>query len=186
MEIVSLIGYYGYLIIAILVFTRLILYVNTKRILYVLLFSLGFFVNLIMNIQLKKWIRDPRPTNPIPLFIPVWAWSLFQGKIEWKTDSSVYVGDAEFGFPSGHAQLAFYGLSFLYWFAVLVVKKNPMDIWYWTCLLIACITFVQRYKYRRHSLEQLIFGSLLGFIMGWATVSLIKTHLLDMPFLIGL
>jgi membrane-associated phospholipid phosphatase len=81
-------------------------------------------------------------------------------------DSSMYVGAEQYGFPSGHAQLVFYAISFFYF-----ANKKISRTWI-ICLLIGLLTIYQRLKYRRHTVEQLLAGTLIGIITGWITITI--------------
>ena len=153
------IGFYGSFFVVSLVFLRLFL---LKKFLHSIIFLLGAFFNFMIDLYFKDLFKDPRPRNPVEMIIPCWSW-LFDGCIT--NDSSLYKGAIQYGFPSGHAQSVLYGTSYLFfveWFG-----RRGFDIWLYLCFLVCGLTVIQRYKYRRHTIQQLIAGSLLGFFVGW-------------------
>ena len=97
-----------------------------------------FLVNETLNTILKNCIRQERPTQ----------------------DLSVSESFDKFGMPSRHAQSAFYSLTYLY-----CVRSSP--IWLLLQLFISSITLYQRWSYKKHTIEQLAIGSLLGIGTGY-------------------
>lgn len=130
------IGYYGPVIL--LVISIIIFIERTKTLITYILF---FIVNILLNGVLKQLIREPRP-NGNTLF----------------NDSENTEGVEQFGMPSGHAQSVAYTATFLYLFT-----KSP-DIFIGACF-IGAITIYQRYKYKRHSIGQLLVGVTIGALI---------------------
>ncbi len=130
------IGYYGPIIL--LVIAIMILISRTKTLVLYILF---FIVNIFMNRSLKLLFREPRPTGN----------TLFN-------DSENTEGSEQYGMPSGHAQSVAYTATFLYLFT-----KSP-DIFMGACF-IGAITVYQRYKYKRHSISQLLAGATVGALV---------------------
>ena len=153
------IGYFGSFFVVSLVFLKLFL---SKRFLYSIVFLLGAFFNFLIDLTFKNWFKDPRPRNPIEMILPCWSW-LLDGCIT--NDNSLYQGVIQWGFPSGHAQSVLYGTSYL--FFVEWLERGGFDIWLWLCLFVCGLTLIQRFKYRRHTIQQLTAGTLLGFVVGW-------------------
>lgn len=109
----------------------------------------GFLLNLLINNELKKWIREPRPNKPIPYI------------------DNKFKGAQIYGMPSGHAQMCFYNIGFLYW-----ISSN---IWLFAVsLLISVLTLFQRWKFRRHTIEQLFAGSLVGLSFSYIVYKPLK------------
>ena len=93
----------------------------------------------ILNIILKGIIQEPRPKN----------------QIKFNGDKAGY-----YGMPSGHTQNAI--------FHSLILCHQLNNIYSYIFSLIVCIiTFYQRYKYRRHTLNQLFFGCITGLLFGY-------------------
>jgi len=125
------------------------LYVLRHKRNFLIYYSFGFFINVLLNLVLKKLIQQPRPREDIhvPNIIP--------------TNGKRYGYDV-YGMPSGHAQTVFYSITFTY----LVLTNKFRDFkWSWTLLLfllIGLITLFQRVLYKNHTILQVLVGSLIG------------------------
>jgi membrane-associated phospholipid phosphatase len=108
-----------------------------------------FCINICINIGLKQWIREPRPAG---------------GQI--MTTYDTYTGVLDYGMPSGHSQMAFGLVTFVY-----LVKQSAINliggVW------IISLTVYQRWKYRRHSIEQLAIGAIVGFLVAYISYTAI-------------
>lgn len=137
--VVDYLGYYGPVILPVV--TMLVLRMRTKLILLYLCFLV---INTVTNVILKLLIRESRPTGQV-----------FLTRFEHETDSHTY------GMPSGHAQSVAYTSTFLY---TLSQSANVMFV----VGVIGWSTLYQRYKYRRHSVRQLVacvaIGSLIAML----------------------
>jgi membrane-associated phospholipid phosphatase len=91
---------------------------------------------------LKGWIKQPRP----------------EGGRSFMGES--YKGAENYGMPSLHAQSAAVSIAFLF-----LVKGFS----YWTILELFVLVLViyQRFMYKRHTLEQLAVGTMVGFVVGY-------------------
>jgi membrane-associated phospholipid phosphatase len=108
---------------------------------------------------LKQVFREPRPPNPLPF-----------------VDSNDLIGNNYYGLPSGHAQSVFFSLTFLY----QVMKPGSNSDTIFTLYIMSCITVLtlyQRWKYRRHTIKQLIVGAIVGALFAWTLVFITKTYL---------
>ena len=106
------------------------------------LFFFIFFTEILneaLNIILKSIIKEPRPKNQIK----------FNGKIA-----------QYYGMPSGHAQSATFN-SVIFCYQINNIYAYIFSI------IICIITFYQRYKYRRHTILQIFFGSITGLLFGY-------------------
>lgn len=74
------------------------------------------------------------------------------------------------GMPSGHAQHIFFFITFTY-----LVNKSVMVLL--LELFLSFITLYQRWKYKKHTISQLIVGSLLGIIIAYFSVEAIRIYL---------
>lgn len=90
-------------------------------------------LNIIINILLKNIIKSPRPI-----------------------DKSKYGIGYEYGMPSGHAQL----VTFLLLFILNIDTSVYIKI---IALLLTILTYVHRYVFNYHTINQIIGG----IIMGW-------------------
>ena len=108
----------------------------------------GWILNVFLNLLLKGLIQQPRPSEDLHIF---------------NTEKSQLkrIGYDRYGMPSGHAQMAFYSVSFLYF-----VFTSPMLLI--GTLLLSTITNFQRVKYKNHTINQVIVGSFVGAFVGYA------------------
>lgn len=136
------IGFYGPMILILVSIFSL-----WKRKYYVYSYLFFYMINIFLNKILKKLVREPRPNNSID----------FRDIIFDYFDK--YKEEEQFGMPSGHAQMIFYSISFLY-----LVTKSPILLF--ISLFIGVLTLYQRWKYRNHTIYQLFIGSLIGLIFG--------------------
>jgi membrane-associated phospholipid phosphatase len=146
--VLDVIGYYGPIILFSMTFYSLI-----ERTPYLLVFTIGSVLNTFLNTLLKTIFREPRPKGQIPFI-----------------DHDDLIGAQQYGFPSGHAQASFYSLAFLFF------SNGPISVIYFMAV-ITFLTLYQRWKYRRHSLKQLAFGSLIGGSFAWVLVYLTQYYL---------
>jgi membrane-associated phospholipid phosphatase len=136
--ILDTIGFYGPIIIAFIVCS--VLWYRPK---YLFLYIVFLFLNNELNKILKLLFREKRPDNPI-----------FFSQIE------KYKGAQMFGMPSGHAASVGYSLMFLY-------ILTGVSYWIYTIGFIAALTCIQRWKYRRHTVEQIIIGLFFGMAVAY-------------------
>uniref|UniRef100_A0A6C0HTV9 Phosphatidic acid phosphatase type 2/haloperoxidase domain-containing protein n=1 Tax=viral metagenome TaxID=1070528 RepID=A0A6C0HTV9_9ZZZZ len=114
---------------------------------YILFFFLGAFLDDALNHLLKQIFQEPRPEKCKP------------------TEFDPCTGSKpDYGMPSGHAESAVFCWTFLW-------CMFPKLSWFTAvgALLVVC-TEIHRYVYRRHTLEQLLVGSLIGFFMAQLTL----------------
>lgn len=116
---------------------------------YLLSFFFGSIINNFLNGYLKNWIKQPRPKHPLPYI-----------------DDNQIKGFQIYGMPSGHAQIVSFTSTFLY-----LTKGNRTLLL--VCLFISLLTIYQRWSFRRHTIEQLIIGTIVGssfsYILFWIT-----------------
>ena len=152
--IIDYIGHYGPPILFVLTFYSLF-----HRNIYMFVFLFGTLINCWINMLLKQVFREPRPQNPIAF-----------------VDSNDLIGNNYYGLPSGHAQSVFFSLTFLYQVMKPVSNYTTIFILYiMSCISI--ITLYQRWKYRRHTIKQLLFGAIVGSFFAWTLVFITKTYL---------
>jgi membrane-associated phospholipid phosphatase len=135
---IDLIGFYGPLIIGLINCVYL-----WKRKIFLITYALFFIVNSFINGILKNLIQEPRPTEQIYLN---------------EYDVVPNTAPSKYGMPSGHAQSTGYSITFLY-----LVAHSPALLIITT--FIGSITIYQRFKYRRHTISQLIVGLAIGSIV---------------------
>lgn len=117
---------------------------------YLFMFMLGSILNYELNNQLKIIIKEPRPIHPLPYI-----------------DDHLIRGRQLYGMPSAHAQIVSFTTNYL-----ILIKTHPYFIFF--CLFIGMLTLIQRWKYRKHSVQQLIAGVLVGWFFSyfiyWITI----------------
>jgi len=132
------IGYQGPIITSSITFLSLL-----GKPIYLFMFIIGSILNYSLNNEIKMMIKEPRPKNPLPFI-----------------DDQLIKGSQIYGMPSGHAQIVSFAITFL------ILTKG--SIWLiLPSLFIFSLTLIQRWKYRRHTVEQLIFGSFTGSFLSY-------------------
>jgi len=139
--IIDAIGYYGPVILFAMTF-----YCFLERSPYLFVFIMGSIVNSLLNKALKSTFREPRPRGQIPFL-----------------DDDHLIGIEQYGLPSGHAQSCFFSLAFLFF-------ANGPPAFLYTMSFLCFLTLYQRWKYRRHSIKQLVVGSLIGIFFAYVVV----------------
>jgi membrane-associated phospholipid phosphatase len=94
--------------------------------------------------------REPRPENPLEF-----------------TSFESYKNEERYGMPSGHAQSVFFSIVYLY-------NIHHSIYLLLSTMFVGFITLYQRWKYRRHTIQQLIVGSAVGSIFAWSIYSVEK------------
>lgn len=123
------------------------------------------FLNDLLNRFMKLAIQEPRPKPVYPphsTFVDQKNMSLMNGFDKFLLDYS-YTGEQQYGMPSGHSQGVFFSTVFLW-----LVNHSV-----WLLIVegfICIITVHQRWKYRKHSMEQLITGAILGILFAYGVV----------------
>lgn len=145
------IGFFGPLIL----FTLTII-VLWGRVKYLSAYIIFAFLNSILNKTLKGIIQEPRPGKP--------------------TDKTVYKGYETidgieiYGMPSGHAQSVIFSTTYMY----LVSKSINILI---GSSLVSMLSLIQRYRFSRHSIKQLLVGSGVGTLMAFISFKLTEYYL---------
>ena len=78
-----------------------------------------------------------------------------------------YKGIEYYGMPSGHSQSVFYTISYM-WYVTHNVYLLLIG------LFIGLITLNQRYKTKKHTIEQLIVGAFTGISIGYISYNISK------------
>ena len=111
-------------------------------------YTLGIFVNTILNIILKGIIQQPRPTEDVKKF----NLALTNGKRFFFKDGVPF---NIFGMPSGHAESAFFSTTFIY----LSLRHENLFYFY---LLFSLLIVIQRVVFYYHTILQVIVGAIVG------------------------
>jgi membrane-associated phospholipid phosphatase len=112
---------------------------------YAVLYIFFVFLDIFVNEVLKGIIKQPRPLG-------------------YKTNNEVYYnldynGVHKYGMPSGHAQSSAFSLTY-----IGLVTKSPLLIVAEMC--IGSVVLYQRWATQKHTILQLIAGTIIGIIMG--------------------
>jgi membrane-associated phospholipid phosphatase len=144
----SVLGYLGPNILLFLILFGIFL--QKQRSPYPYLIVIGWqMLSHLFNVILKNTIRAPRPdSDKDPQFAHLKPTLLNYMTIH-----------RHYGMPSGHAQATISELIFIAFY----FKKPWLTA---IALLQTALTLWQRYKTRRHSIEQLAMGSAVGSVVG--------------------
>ena len=115
-------------------------------------YVVGYIINIAINYVLKNEIKEERPSSQFHYFH-------LDGTE--RHISAQELGAHEYGMPSGHSQAIWFTIVFT-WFAF----HNCWITLFYT--LIAVNTMVQRIKYKNHTWQQVLAGSIMGSIIGYA------------------
>ena len=142
------IGGYGPLI---LLFFSLFLLWNKHNLFFY--YSIGIFINAILNLIIKGILQQPRPSEDPKVF----NLALKNGKHFIFKD---YIPHDIFGMPSGHTQSSFFSTIFVF----LSLQNFKILYMY---LAISCITMAQRVVYNYHTILQVFVGAIVGTLFGY-------------------
>ena len=152
----SIHNYIGYNIPYILLIINSFLLLKQKK--YLLIFWVFWGLDYILIGILKDWIRQPRPSG-------------FLDKENHDGDdySKMRNSSMYYGMPSGHAGLSFYSTLFIW----LVNKSTSILI---TELTLCFLTCYHRFIYKKHTLEQLFAGAILGSFVALIAVGNLRSR----------
>jgi len=129
------VGFYGPIILA---FINIVYLWGRER--YQIAYLLFLFLNSCLNEIIKTIIQEPRPIGQI-----------YFNEHDIKQADKIKT----YGMPSAHAQSTGYSIAFMY-----LVTQSPAILI--GSLFIGSLTLYQRFKYRRHSISQLLVGLFVG------------------------
>ena len=116
-------------------------------------YTVGLFIDAILNIVLKGIIQEPRPNVDPKTF----NLALTHGRRFLFKDGIPY---DIFGMPSGHSQSALFSTVFIY----LALKNTRLSFIY---LLSSLIIIAQRVEFNQHNVLQCIIGASIGAIFAY-------------------
>lgn len=145
MKLHSILNYIGYYSPFILFSFSVLLLRNMSM--YLLLFTIGFILNNIINIVLKLLIKEPRPTKD-------------QKAIEIGITNGARIGFDKFGMPSAHVQNCAYCLSYIF-FTIHSQFVRSLFI------ILTMLCSFQRYTNNNHTIFQILIGFIVGSIVGY-------------------
>ena len=131
------VGYFGDKIVFLII---CLLFLNQPK--FFISYIFFSIINIIINKYLINVIKEKNPSNPIKFL------------------ASDTFSKHRYGMPSIHCQNIFFSIMYSY----LILKQ-------WLLLLITgiigIIVIYERYIFRDHTMGQLIYGALLGLIIGY-------------------
>jgi membrane-associated phospholipid phosphatase len=143
---IDLIGFYGPWIQGVINVSQLIMQK------YYLLGYVGFaYVNIFINKWLKINYKEARPAAQEETGLPI---QMSDPDIFGMPNADIY------GLPSGHAQQILFSVFYLFF-----VKRSVFLLI--GGLFLSALTVYQRWKYKRHSIKQLIYGSSIGIVISY-------------------
>jgi membrane-associated phospholipid phosphatase len=118
---------------------------NKKYFIYCILFITGFLVNKHINKILKLYFKASRPTS--------------------KNSELNSKNPEKYGFPSGHAQILFFAISFLLYVVAYSDSKN-IKLFFLISFFFGGATCFQRWITGMHTIQQLLGGAFFGSFIG--------------------
>jgi membrane-associated phospholipid phosphatase len=146
--------------ILLLLITIFLLRNKNNLLFYYILF---FIVSLFLNLILKGIIQQPRPSIDAKTF------NLMMKNKERYIYKHGIPYDI-FGMPSGHSQSVLLSTIFIY----LSLHDTKVFILY---LFITLITLIQRVIDNHHTILQVIFGSIIGILLGYLAYKMAQTNI---------
>lgn len=170
-ETINFIGNYSPL--ALIFLSIYLLYTSNSKT-YLAYFILGIVFNTIINILLKGFFQQPRPSDMKH------SYGAFQKRIQNILQTKHGLPFHLFGMPSGHAQATFFILTFMYLVfysqndEMGLKKYRPNWIILWIFILFGGIVLYQRVEYGYHTWFQVAVGILCGMIIGYGMYNIAK------------
>ena len=153
-KIIDSVGYFAPYVLGLF---SILLLIYRRLYTCLVVYSVGYGLNTVINLGLKGIIKEPRPSEDQQLF-------------SFESIGDKRISMDRFGMPSGHSQSVFYSTLFI-WFAI----KN---VWITLCFfLISMISVYQRIKYKNHTWKQVFLGAILGSVMGSAVFTFSQQQL---------
>ena len=127
-----------------------------RREIHTITFFVGLLLDECVNLMLKYTIQEPRP------------------------ESHHTTVNVPFGWPSSHSQFTWFFLTYItYFIHIRFQTNNSLLDMVWKhcmsglCVIIACIVSYSRYYLLYHTLNQVIWGGLIGFVNAsiWFTLT---------------
>ena len=125
-----------------------------KKLTYLYVYLIGYFLCILLNTVLKGIFLQPRPYYKTDIF------NIYMNNHIKKFKGSIGLPFDDFGMPSGHSQSVMYSTIFIY----LVLKDSNILILY---LFFSLITLCQRVIELYHTIFQVIVGSSIGLLFGY-------------------
>ena len=116
---------------------------------FVIFYVIFFIINMYFNNYLTNLIKQKNPSHPIKFL-----------------ESETY-SKKRYGMPSFHSQNMFFSIGYSFF-----ILNN--FIWKLVLLLIGFAVIYERYVFRDHTMEQLLYGSILGLLLGYISYFIVK------------
>ena len=147
----------------IFVLSGFVTHIYFRREIHTITFFIGLFLNEAVNFILKVLVKEARPS------------------------SFHTVLNVEFGWPSSHCQFSWFFLIYIIYFVNIRFQSNNnfLDVvWKYCmsslCLAFACVVSYSRYYLLYHTLNQVLWGSVIGF--AFASLWFALTHYIFTPW----
>jgi len=120
-----------------------------NKFIFFIYYIIFFIINICINNFLTNQIKQKNPSHPIKF-------------LESDTFSK-----KRYGMPSFHTQNIFFSIGYVFF-----ILNN--FIWRLVLLLIGIAVIYERYVFRDHTMEQLLYGSILGLLLGYISYFIVK------------
>jgi len=120
-----------------------------NKFIFFIFYIICFIINMGINNYLTNKIKQKNPSHPIKFL---------------ESDS---FSKKRYGMPSFHTQNMFFSIVYVFF-----ILNN--FIWRLVLLLIGVAVIYERYVFRDHTMEQLLYGALLGSLIGYIFYFIVK------------
>ena len=120
-----------------------------NKFIFFIFYIICFIINMGINNYLTNKIKQKNPSHPIKFL---------------ESDS---FSKKRYGMPSFHTQNMFFSIGYVFF-----ILNN--FIWKLVLLLIGFAVIYERYVFRDHTMEQLLYGALLGSLIGYIFYFIVK------------
>jgi len=120
-----------------------------NKFIFFIFYIICFIINMCINNYLTNKIKQKNPSNPIKFL-----------------ESDTFF-KKRYGMPSFHTQNIFFSIGYVFF-----ILNN--FIWRLVFLLIGISVIYERYVFRDHTMKQLLYGSLLGLLLGYISYCIVK------------
>lgn len=133
-----------------LLFLNTLIMLRNEKQVFFWYYVVGWVANLLLNILLKLFLKEPRPGGAVSAAAHRIA--LFQGRVILEYN--------QYGMPSGHAQVCAYSLAFV----AVMFQRIWITFFYF---LMMFLSMMQRVTMGHHTLWQVVVGAGVGTGIGY-------------------
>lgn len=133
-----------------LLFLNTLMMLRNDKQVYFWYYVIGWIANLLLNVLLKLFFREPRPGGAVGAAAHRIA--LFWGRVILEYN--------QYGMPSGHAQVCAFSLVFV----AMMFKRLWITFIYF---LLTFLSMMQRISMGHHTLWQVVVGAVIGGGIGY-------------------